>query len=533
MANVTIDSLPAATAIANTDLFEVSQSLASRKLKRAELLFGPSAQNVQPAGALLSIASDGIKLQSNQNLFWDAANLRLGIGTNAPSQRLTIFDASAAGFVVQGSTTQFFAFSYSGFATMGTISNTPLLLYTNNTERLRIDASGNIGIGASAAAYRLDVSSPSFIGQRIYASNSLNGVAQVYSNNGGAFQIGIDSSTGGNFGAAYSGFLWHPGAYPILFGTNNTERLRITATGRVGINTSVPAAILHVVGAASTTTIQAMGVAGALYVDFNGLGQNYYDADTHFFRGSGSVERMRIDASGNVGIGTSAPNQKLHVTGINGSGFAGATLQNSNSGTGIAGVQFSSDATYSKAAIGLLRQNPNGVGPLIFYIRTATDAADWSVGDEKMRITADGNLGIGTSAPAGRLDVRGSNSATFALFSGASKGVRFNIDGSQTSIEGVDNTGVSSYQPLSINGSVLTLSTAAVERLRIDASGNVRVGTAALATTATDGFLYIPTCPGIPTGTPTAITGLAPIVINSTNNKLYFYSGGAWRDAGP
>jgi hypothetical protein len=76
-------------------------------------------------------------------------------------------------------------------------------------------------------------------------------------------------------------------------------------------------------------------------------------------------------------------------------------------------------------------------------------------------------------------------------------------------------------------------SSSVTERMRIDNAGNVRVGTAALATTATNGFLYVPTCAGLPTGIPTAITGLAPIVVDSTNNKLYFYSGGAWRDAGP
>lgn len=63
---------------------------------------------------------------------------------------------------------------------------------------------------------------------------------------------------------------------------------------------------------------------------------------------------------------------------------------------------------------------------------------------------------------------------------------------------------------------------------------NVAVGGAtALATTATAGFLYVPTCAGAPTGTPTTITSRAPIVIDTTNNKLYFYSSGAWRDAGP
>jgi hypothetical protein len=62
---------------------------------------------------------------------------------------------------------------------------------------------------------------------------------------------------------------------------------------------------------------------------------------------------------------------------------------------------------------------------------------------------------------------------------------------------------------------------------------NLRIGTAAIATNATDGFLYVSTCAGTPTGTPTTLTGTAPIVIDTTNNKLYFYSGGAWRDAGP
>lgn len=69
--------------------------------------------------------------------------------------------------------------------------------------------------------------------------------------------------------------------------------------------------------------------------------------------------------------------------------------------------------------------------------------------------------------------------------------------------------------------------------LTINHLQSVIVGNAALATTATDGFLYIPTCAGTPTGAPTAVTGRAPLVIDSTNNKLYFYSGGAWRDAGP
>lgn len=62
---------------------------------------------------------------------------------------------------------------------------------------------------------------------------------------------------------------------------------------------------------------------------------------------------------------------------------------------------------------------------------------------------------------------------------------------------------------------------------------NCACGNGIIATNATDGFLYIPSCAGTPTGVPTTKYGYVPIIVNSTNNKLYFYSGGAWRDAGP
>ncbi len=92
--------------------------------------------------------------------------------------------------------------------------------------------------------------------------------------------------------------------------------------------------------------------------------------------------------------------------------------------------------------------------------------------------------------------------------------------------------------PSDANGSweILTSSASNVETRRLAGTktGSILAGApAALATNASDGFLYVPTCAGTPTGAPTAQTGLVPIVVDTTNNKLYFYSGGAWRDAGP
>jgi len=73
------------------------------------------------------------------------------------------------------------------------------------------------------------------------------------------------------------------------------------------------------------------------------------------------------------------------------------------------------------------------------------------------------------------------------------------------------------------------------DRFSIKSNGSVVLNASgsALATNATTGFTYVPTCAGTPSGTPTAYTGTLPIVIDSTNHKLYFYSGGSWRDAGP
>lgn len=62
----------------------------------------------------------------------------------------------------------------------------------------------------------------------------------------------------------------------------------------------------------------------------------------------------------------------------------------------------------------------------------------------------------------------------------------------------------------------------------IPSAGGLVIGTTALGTSATDGFLYIPTCAGAPVGTPTTQTGTAAMIYDTTNNNLYVYNG-AWK----
>jgi hypothetical protein len=88
-----------------------------------------------------------------------------------------------------------------------------------------------------------------------------------------------------------------------------------------------------------------------------------------------------------------------------------------------------------------------------------------------------GNLGVGTSSPAtynGKLVVKTSDQAVLGYFGGTTYASRHGANSSFATIEGVDAaTGVSSYQPLQIGGSILSMATGGTERMRIDASGRV------------------------------------------------------------
>jgi hypothetical protein len=145
-----------------------------------------------------------------------------------------------------------------------------------------------------------------------------------------------------------------------------------------------------------------------------------------------------------------------------------------------------------------------------------------SASDTSLLATSSGNVGIGTASPNAKLHVYASG-AIQAYFTSSD---------TNTSWIRFINTGYGGAY-IGATDDYLQFLTSSSEKMRIPGAGGLVIGTAALATNATNGFLYVPTCAGTPTGTPVAQTGTAPIVIDTTNNKLYFYSGGQWRDAGP
>ncbi len=138
------------------------------------------------------------------------------------------------------------------------------------------------------------------------------------------------------------------------------------------------------------------------------------------------------------------------------------------------------------------------LGPVTFSASTSNSFA------ERVRVSTAGNLLIGTTADTGITGAGGLSVANTTVAASA-------IAGAVVVGNGTAATNVS------IGGG------------KVWAGGGAMIGSAALATNATDGFLYTVSCAGTPVGTPTAITGLNPVVVDSTNNLLYFYSGGAWR----
>jgi hypothetical protein len=346
-------------------------------------------------------------------------------------------------------------------------NNVSLKFYTGAgatlTSKMILDTNGNLGLGTTNTGGSATARALKIFG---------TATAQFAADNN-SFVTSLGS-------AAAVGYVEVSGANPLTFVTNSGERMRITSAGLVGIGTSSPLYRLQIgdatvstanrlifgkAQAASEGNLPAIGQLSA-----GGVGNDLALAATstsgvvRFFTGaatsSGEIgtnanaERMRIDSSGLVGIGTSSPTQALTVTGGAGAGALIYSAGSTGGGSLFLRNTQSSDYTWRLAV---------GGGDNAFVAGRGLFIRDENVGATRLAIDSSGNVGIGTSSPA----------AKFVVSNAGAGGIEMLTDGTIQSY----NRSTSAYQTLRLDGSVLLFRPSGTEAMRIDASGNVGIGT--------------------------------------------------------
>jgi hypothetical protein len=162
-----------------------------------------------------------------------------------------------------------------------------------------------------------------------------------------------------------------------------------------------------------------------------------------------------------------------------------------------------SEASSTKAGIGLQRNYAFGGGALCFYNNNSGAAGNFTTADEKMRIDVSGNVGIGTGTAATKLEIAGGVSAQQSngrYFGFGTSG--FSFDGTTVNDYGITYTTISStFNTVLAGFSNIKFTTNQSEAMRIDASGNVGIGTASMG--GGEVIIAIANATTVPTSNPT------------------------------
>jgi len=278
----------------------------------------------------------------------------------------------------------------------------------------------------------------------------------------------------------------------LVFSTNdagddgNTERMRITHDGKVGIGETNPTYNLEITSTTNAymqlTGNATNGYSGVLFADSdaNAVGRlSYYHGDNSLRINTNGSEKMRIDSSGKVGIGTTSPATLLELAGANSTQTINAT-----SGSGAILFEENGDERWS-----IVQDTINKLH--LSWIGTSKITFDGSGGS--------GKVGIGTTSPEdllhlskGNLMFDQLNNQTSSNFTNHSK-ILFRDEADATtrtmaSIGAPKTAWSGSHHALTFNtGSLSETSRGedydySIERMRIDSAGNVGIGTTSPST---------------------------------------------------
>jgi hypothetical protein len=150
-------------------------------------------------------------------------------------------------------------------------TNTTTTIQSNGTTAITIDSSQNVGIGTSSPTVVLDAYSTGTTTARVRVTGTTNYAMLQAVNSGGNLYCALDSSTGSAFGVGnYSAVLWNGANSPLVFATNNAERMRILSGGALLVGTTAePNNANNGFKTDSQYTIMASSGQPVLYVNRN------------------------------------------------------------------------------------------------------------------------------------------------------------------------------------------------------------------------------------------------------------------------
>ena len=437
---------------------------------------------------------------------------------------------------------------------------------TADASRIYINSSGNVGIdvGASNPAYKLDIAGSLRSTTSAYFATTSGNVG-IGTTNPGSSKVAIQSdwvsgngtikvypstafSSGGS--AGYTIFdsngttrkalfaanstqveVWAQQNTPMVFATNDTERMRIDSGGNVGIGTTNPQVGLHLYNS-------ELRIRNA---DNNITHFNYSNGSTNYVRGITYFDQASVYfTGGNIGIGTTSPASLLHVYSTSGSP-QGITI----TGGDETFVKFLNSTTKSWGFI-TTTQAASDFG---IYQSTSAGGDPFSAGTARLYFNGDGNVGIGTTSLSATLTVsKAASNYMFDLENASETGFKLRTynHGSGTApglvfTQGIyygtqENAAIKFYRGGSGTGGFLAFTVNdGTERMRIDVGGNVGIGTTnptgsfhVAGATTTLGSMQIVATVG---GGPSAAVTFKPVNAGSVNTNYIFElnpNGGAY-----
>jgi hypothetical protein len=368
------------------------------------------------------------RVESDTNthaLFLEGSSGNLGIGTSSPSGKLHIYAAAATtNFTIQSDSANIGGIYFNDGANSGAIqydhASDYMSLRTSSAERMRIDSSGNVGIGESNPQELLHLTDTTPVFR-------MEGASRTYQ----------------QFVSGTSFFIRDV--------TAGLSRVTLDSSGNVGIGTSSPGGLLEVnTNAENIVRIRSADgtVAGILFGDQSDLsrGSIYYNNsdESMQFRVNNQNEAMRIDSNGDIKLISSGST----LIDLN---FTDASLNN-----------------YARIEGG---KSGSGLGDLRFYTY-------YGGLSEAMRIDSSGRVGIGTTSPSAKIAIQTGTDEGIRLFR-TSANANFGAIEFRNSDDTATNGRIGwNNNELRLEGtSVISATTNGAERMRIDSSGNVSIGT--------------------------------------------------------